>query len=214
MDRKQHVRAYPSSASSLSFAGTKTVRIRLGGEDFIDPSSIRIMFTIKNESSTGLLQPLVGPWGCLQQAYLRSSGVELDNIPYYNRFHTQFGFNHLQREEQLAVSNEGLGSSRVDEWGHMEAGDIPAGASLTVMHRLHFSLFSAGKLIPVKYASLECELSLINDPADWLFQDAGSSNNFSIQDIQILADAYTLDESVQASFYSALLKNRVLSVLL
>ena len=81
VDRKQHVRAYPSSASSLSFSGTKTVRIRLGGEEFIDPSSIRIMFTIKNESSTGILQPLVGPWGVWQQAYLRSNGVELDNIP-------------------------------------------------------------------------------------------------------------------------------------
>jgi hypothetical protein len=79
VDRKQCCRAYPSSASSLSFTGTRTVRIRIGGEDFIDPSSIRIMFTIKNEAN-GTLRPYVGPWGVWQQAYLRSNGVELDNI--------------------------------------------------------------------------------------------------------------------------------------
>ena len=211
VDRKQSCRAYPSSASSLSFGGTRTVRVRIGGEDFIDPSSLRIMFTIKNET-TGALRPYVGPWGVWQQAYLRSNGVELDNIGYYNRFHTQYGFNQLQREEQLAVGNEGLGSSKVDEWGQMEAGDLGNGKSLTVMHRLHFSLLSAGKLLPVKYAPLEIELSLISDPADWLLLDPGSSNNFSLQDIQILYDGYTLDEAVLQSFYSALLKNKVMSI--
>ena len=212
VDRKQSCRAFPSSASSLSFGGTRTVRIRIGGEDFIDPSSIRIMFTIKNESGTGTLRPYVGPWGVWQQAFLRSNGVELDNIGYYNRFHTQFGFNQLQREEQLAVGNEGLGSSKVDEWGQMEVGDIGGGKSMTVLHRLHFSLLSAGKLLPVKYAPLEIELSLISDPADWLLLDPGSSNNFSLQDIQIIYDGYTLDEAVLQSFYSSLLHNKVMSI--
>ena len=81
VDRQQHVRAYPSSATSLTLSSTKTVRIRLGGEGFIDPSSIRLMFTIKNESNPGNLRPYVGPWGLWQQAFLRSNGVELDNIP-------------------------------------------------------------------------------------------------------------------------------------
>ena len=81
VDRQQHVRAYPSSATSLTLTGTKTIRIRIGGEGFVDPSSIRLMFTIKNEG-TGTLRPYVGPWGLWQQAFLRSNGVELDNIPY------------------------------------------------------------------------------------------------------------------------------------
>jgi hypothetical protein len=94
----------------------------------------------------------------------------------------------------------------------MEAGDIAANQSLTVMRRLHFSLLSAGKLLPVKYAPLEIELSLLNEPSDWLLLDAGSSNNFSLQDIQILYDGYTLDEAVLQSFYSALLRNKVMSI--
>ena len=212
VDRQQHVRAYPSSATSLSLSGTKTVRIRLGGEGFIDPSSIRLMFTVKNESGSGNLRPFVGPWGCWQQAYLRSNGVELDNIPYYNRFHTQYGFHQLPREDQISVGNEGWGSNKLDDNNFYEAGDIPAGESLTVMHKLHFSIFSAGRLIPVKYAPLEVELTMTSTATDWLLTDAGSSSTWSISDCQILFDNYQLDESVQQSFYSALLKNRVLSI--
>ena len=64
VDRRQHVRAYPTSASTLSPNGTRTVRIRLGGDDFIDSHSVRIMYTINELSGTTIpptrLQPLCG----------------------------------------------------------------------------------------------------------------------------------------------------------
>ncbi len=82
-DRKQQVRAYPSSASSLSASGTKTVRIRIGSEDFVDPSSIRLQYTITNNAGTGnWVRPLTGPWGLWQQVYLRSNGQELEIISH------------------------------------------------------------------------------------------------------------------------------------
>ena len=60
-DRRQHVRAYPTSASTLSPTGTRTVRIRLGGDDFIDPHSVRIQYTIVNGHGTNALVPRCGP---------------------------------------------------------------------------------------------------------------------------------------------------------
>jgi hypothetical protein len=63
---------------------------------------------------------------------------------------------------------------------------------------------------------LEIELSMVNDLNDFLLPASAVSNSgtqsFVISDVQILMDCYTLDESILASFYSALLKNRVLSV--
>jgi hypothetical protein len=215
VDRKQHVRAYPSSASSLSVGGTKTVRIRIGGEDFIDPSSIRVQYTLTNNAAGSWVRPLTGPWGLWQQVYLRSNGQELDNIPYYNRFHQTFGWNHLTREEQFgSVGIEGMhmSTSRADSNFKPVLGQIASGFGFTCMHRLHLSLLSSGKLLPVKYAPLEIELSMVNDLSDWLATDAGSTLNITISDVQVLMDCYTLDEAVQQSFYSALLKNRVLSV--
>jgi hypothetical protein len=214
VDRKQHVRAYPSSASSLSANGTKTVRIRIGGEDFVDPSSIRLQYTLTNNAPGSWVRPLTGPWGLWQQVYLRSNGQELDNIPYYGRFHQTFGWNHLTREEQFgSVGVEGMhmSTSRADSNFKPALGQIASGFGFTCMHRLHLSLLSSGKLLPVKFAPLEIELSMANDLADWLATDAGSTLNVTISDVQVLMDCYTLDEAVQQSFYSALLKNRVLS---
>jgi len=212
VDRKQHVRAYPTSASTLTPNGTRTIRLRLGGDDFIDASSVRILFTINNLDGTNTLKPVTGPWGCWQQVFLRSGGVELDNIPYYNRFHTQFGWNHLTMQEQYgSVGVEGLHATFSTQM-RPQVGTIAANKSFTCMHKLHLSLLSSGKLLPTRYAPLEIELSLISSASDWLETGSGNSTNFSISDVQILYDAYALDESVQNSFYSALLKNQVLSI--
>ena len=214
VDRKQHVRAYPSSASSLSLTGTKTVRIRLGGEDFIDPSSIRLQFTIKNDEASKAMRPTTGPWGCWGIVRLSSNGVELDYIHSYGRFHTQYGFNQLSLEQQFGeVAVTGLHTTKQTNL-RPELGTIPGGASLTVMHKLHLSLWSAGKLLPVKYAPQELELTLI-DAADWLSATDGTtsfSQAFTLSDVQLLYDSYTLDEAVLQSFYSALLRNKVMSI--
>jgi len=177
-DRKQHVRAYPTSASSLSINGTRTVRLRLGGDDFIDASSVRILFTINNLDGTNPLKPVSGPWGVWQQVFLRSGGVELDNIPYYNRFHQQFGWNHLSQLEQFGqVGIEGMHTT-FPLSGQPQVGEIPAGASFTCMHKLHLSLLSSGKLLPTRYAPLEVELSLISVASDWLTTGSSASTNF------------------------------------
>jgi len=219
IDRRQHVRAYPSSASSLSSTGTKTCRIRIGGEDFVDPSSLRMQYTITNLASDKVLRPVSGPWCLWQQVYCRSSGTELDNIGYYGRWHNQYGWLHLDRESQWGSAGiEGFHVSKPTTKNPFkpEVGHIGFNASLTVLHRLHLSLLSAGKLLPVKYAPLEIELSMVNDLNDFLLPASAGSNtgtqNFVISDVQILMDCYTLDESILQSFYSSLLSNKVLSI--
>ena len=93
---------------------------------------------------------------------------------------------------------------------------MAANASLTVHHRLRLSLLSAGKLLPVKYAPLEVELSMCNDLNDFLLPASASGNtgaqNFVVSDVQILMGCYTLDEAMLQSFYSSLLQNKVLSI--
>jgi hypothetical protein len=52
----------------------------------------------------------------------------------------------------------------------------------------------------------------LNNVADWLNPANNGSQVFELQNIQILADSYTIDEAVQNSFMSAMLRNRVLSL--
>ena len=212
VDRRQHVRAYPTSASTLSPTGTRTVRLRLGGDDFIDPHSIRVMYTIKETGGANPLICLTGPWGAWSQVYLRSNGVELDNIPQYGRFHQQYGWNQLSMHEQFGEAAIcGLNGS----WGNgannqPQVGYVPTNGSYTVIHKMHLSLFSSGKLLPTRYAPLELEMTLNSQTSDWLVNTG--SQAFEISNIQLMYDAYVLDEAVQESFYKALLSSRVLSI--
>jgi len=230
VDRRQHVRAYPSSVSTLALNGTRSCRIRLGGDDFIDPHSVRLMFTINEVSAAGqtprmALQPTGGPWRAWSQVYLRSNGVELDNIPQYGRFHQQFGWNQLSQLEhfgEAGISGMAGSASIADNPLNTPAmGNIASGTSYTVMHRLYLSLFLQSKMIPTRYAPLELELTLNNVNSDWLAQgDNGGggaaqvvySNNFTISNIMVIYDAYVLDETVQESFYRSLLLSRVRSI--
>ena len=215
-DRRQHVRAYPTSTSTLTPNGTRTVRIRLGGDDFVDASSVRIMYAISETAGANPLTPLTGPWGAWSQVYLRSNGVELDNIPQYGRFHQQYGWNHLSMAEQFGEAGIcGMAGS----WAtvgvpknYPAMGTIAASQSYTVIHKLHLSLFSSMKLLPVRYMPLELEMTLNSTVGDWLNITAGNSQAYQVSNIQLMYDAYVLDEAVQASFYSALLANRVLSI--
>ena len=95
VDRRQHVRAYPTSASTLTSTTTRTVRISLGGYEFVDPAAMRIQYTIVNGDGANHLVPASGPWGMWQQVYERSGGVELANIPNYGRFHQQFAWKYF-----------------------------------------------------------------------------------------------------------------------
>ena len=214
VDRRQHVRAYPTSASTLSPTGTRTVRIRLGGDDFVDASSVRIQYTIKETANAvgKKLVPFCGPWGAWSQVYLRSNGVELDNIPQYGRFHQQYGWNQLGMLEQFGEAGiAGLGGSWVDATPTM--GTIAPNGSFTVIHKVHVSMFNSGKYLPVRYMPLELEMTLNNTVTDWL-NPSGTDNStsFEISNIQLIYDAYVLDEAVQESFYKALLANRALSI--
>ena len=166
-DRRQHARAYPTSASSLSPTGTRVVRLRLGGDDFIDPQSVRLQFAIVNHDTTLTMRTTGGPWCFWSQVYLRSGGVELDNIPQYGRFHNQFLWNQLSMQEQYGEAGiTGLhGSWENDPDGvppsnRPSVGGITANTSDTVMCKLGLSVLNSGRLIPTRYMPLELELHL------------------------------------------------------
>ena len=100
--RKQGCRAYPTSASTLTPTGTKTVRIRMGGNDFVNPASCRIVYTLRNTHATQILCPTDGPHGPFGLVRCLGSGVEVDFIPAYNRHHELHGWRLLTGEQQAS----------------------------------------------------------------------------------------------------------------
>ena len=217
VDKQTSCRAYPTSASSLSPTGTRTCRIRLGGDSFVDPSTVRLRYTIVNNDSAKKLAPISGPWACWSLVRELVNGVESANIPIYGRLHEQFGWRLLTTEQQHSEAMYGWHSS-YDGSPHPSPGFLNPGASLTVSHKLITPMMTSGKFLSLRYAPIDYELTVTSNSADWLYSSAvvsGStvnySTNYSITNIQLYYTASILDESVQEAMYRALLSNRVLN---
>ena len=218
--RRQHCRAYPTSASTLSPVQNRTFRIRLGGDSYVDPQSIRLQYQITESSGVAgtVLGPLTGAYGMWSQLYLRSGGTELQNTPQYGRFHAQYGWNQLSFAEQWGeASITDLGGS----FGNNPAGQpsmqpqwgtIPNAGTVTVMHKVHCALFDDFHYLPTKYCPLELEMSLNPTAADWLSQGAGFSQNYTVSNVQLMFDTVELDSAVEESMYKGLLSNNVLTI--
>ena len=128
VDKQTSCRAYPTSASTLTPTGTKTLRIRFGGDSFVNPSTIRLRYTIQNLDNTpatgnansgsvptgnsGLdLSPVSGPWCVWGLVRVLCNGCEVDNIPLFGRMAEQFGWRLLTQEQQFSEAMYGWHSS-------------------------------------------------------------------------------------------------------
>jgi hypothetical protein len=149
------------------------------------------------------------------QVYLRSGGVELDNIPYYGRFHQQYGWNHLSQLEQFGEAGvTGFGgswSSGNSQENTPNMGTILPSRSYIAMRKLYLSICSQRRLLPTRYMPMELEMTLGSN-ADWLSLGVNQSTTYVIEHLQLVYDAYALDEAALDAFYKALLANRVLSI--
>ena len=236
--RKQGCRAYPTSASTLTPTGTRTCRIRLGGDAFVSPSSLRLRYTLTNLDTTPLsgatnsasvpsgglgldLAPVSGPWCVWSLVRVMANAVEIDNIPQYGRMHELMAWRLLTQEQQFTEAMYGWHSSYTASPAngpHPVPGMIAGGASVTVSHKLMTSLTTQNKFLALRYAPLDLEFTLGNasDAFFGSYVNSGgttkvTSQNYAISNIQICYQASILDESVQESFYRALLSSRVLN---
>jgi len=215
VDRKTHVRAYPTSASSLT-PTSRTCRIRLGGSNMIESGSVRLMFTINNLSLTTSLIPLGGPWCAWGLVRLLSGGTEIENINLYGRHHELFSWKLLPFQDQWAEANvTGLhgsfdGTNGLLKQSEPYVGKIEAGEKVTVIHKLNLSMFNSKKILPMAFCPLDLEVTMA-DVTDWLDTTAGTSN-LSISGLQIMYTEVIPDEAISNSLYKSLMANRILSV--
>jgi len=59
-------------------------------EGWLDPSTLRLAFKLKNTSNTDTLQLASGPWCLFDQLRLLIGGVEVERIALYGRQHELF----------------------------------------------------------------------------------------------------------------------------
>ena len=87
-DRKS-VTFHPSGSNFYSTTGTKLIKIMLTGDQWCDPSTLRVMFDLSNTDSTAdkLLRPLGGPHSFFRRMRVLCGGQVIEDIDSYNRVH-------------------------------------------------------------------------------------------------------------------------------
>ena len=67
--------------------GARVIRINLTGEGWMDPSTVRLSYTLVNneELAAKILRPISGPWSFFRRARRLVGGAIVDDIDYYNR---------------------------------------------------------------------------------------------------------------------------------
>ena len=80
-------------AGQNTYTTRSLIRIVLiGSNDWLDPSTLRIMFDLRNTDSTAAhrLRPIGGPWSFFRRMRVLCGGAMVEDIDSYNRTHQMF----------------------------------------------------------------------------------------------------------------------------
>jgi hypothetical protein len=204
-------------------SGTKLIRIVLTGDNWLDPSTFRVMFNLVNEETTAgkNLRPIGGPWSFFQRMRVLCAGQLVEDIMDYNRIH-QMMHVLIAKESRENDSAEAFGVlADTHDWinGGLTSETlkgISPQESMTVLFKPLSGILNQSKMLPIRYAPVTIELELVSDittPIVSTFQGTGSTDfsatntslKWSINNVQVKCDLCTLDNALDNSYAKHLL---------
>ena len=80
---------YTSGAQSyISGQGARVIRLQINGDGWLDPSTLRVLFTINNNRTDGVfLKPFGGPWHIFRRVRCLYQGCICDDFDNYAGTH-------------------------------------------------------------------------------------------------------------------------------
>eukprot|EP00746_Dinoflagellata_sp_MGD_P157894 gnl/MRDRNA2_/MRDRNA2_86341_c0_seq1.p1 gnl/MRDRNA2_/MRDRNA2_86341_c0~~gnl/MRDRNA2_/MRDRNA2_86341_c0_seq1.p1 ORF type:complete len:456 (+),score=38.28 gnl/MRDRNA2_/MRDRNA2_86341_c0_seq1:331-1698(+) len=222
---RKSVTFHPQGSNIYSTNGTKLVKILLTGDQWMDPSTLRIMFDVLNTgTSLEHLRVLGGPHTFFRRMRILCGGQVVEDIDNYNRVHEMFST--LKAQDTNANDDaEGFG----DNWTFdttMNTNVLPgiiAGQSQTVLFKPCSGLFNQSKMLPIRYMPITIELELVNNSTEPIVSDAESdftvsgtnpntSTSWQLQNVQVKVDTVTLDNQLDNSYAEHLLSGKALPI--
>ena len=215
--------------------GTKLIRILLTGDNWMDPSTFRVMFTLNNlDTGVKRLRPLGGPWSFFRRMRILCAGQLVEDIMDYNRIHEMI---HImiakESRENDAAEAFGLLWNNHD-WERLNAnGDsilntntfqgIQANQGQTVLFKPLSGILNQNKLLPLRYAPVTIELELVDSASEPVisnfahngqfdFKAENTTTNWSINNVQVKCDVCTLDNALDNSYAQHLLSGKSLPI--
>ncbi|MGV2342022.1 MAG UNVERIFIED_CONTAM: hypothetical protein LVR18_51355 [Planctomycetaceae bacterium] len=208
-----------------SGSGARVIRVNLTGDGWLDPSTVRLVYTLVNNdgTSTKILRPLSGPWSFIRRARCLVGGAIIDDVDYYNRVHEMLHIltsNYNRDNDDI----EGFGQRWDSEdaygsWDTTKLGGIPGGSSRTVSFKPLFGILNQPKYIPLSWCPIMMEFEVVNGTTDAIVSVGGStftstntSTSWQIQDVRVVCDLVTLDSALQNSYAEHVLSGKNLPI--
>ena len=210
-------------------SGTKLIRILLTGDNWLDPSTLRVMFTLTNEEVTAAkcLRPLSGPWSFFRRMRILAAGQVVEDIDQYNRIHEMMQF-FVAKESRANDAAEAFG---IYHDKHSDNDDtttdfpgIRGGQGIQVLFKPLSGLLNQNKMLPIRYAPITIELELVDSMTDPIYStfkaspganditDTITSQLWNINNVQVKVDMCTLDNALDNSYAQHLLSGKSLPI--
>jgi hypothetical protein len=227
INERKSVTFHPQGSNIYSTQGTKLIKLLISGDQWLDPSTFRVMFDLVNMESDAAkqLRVLGGPWSFFRRMRVLCNGAIVEDIDDYNRVHQMFNI-MTAGDSRINELSEGFGQHwdiKEDFDGPFTAANFPGirgGQSRTVLFKPLSGLLAQPKYLPLRYCPLTIELELVNDSTlpiiSYLsgseFTAANTSLLWQIQNVQVKTDICTLDNSLDNSYVEHLLSGKALPI--
>ena len=207
-------------------SGTRILRFRLSGDDFLDTGSVRVMFDVRN-AGTQNLRPLNRPHAFFSRFRLSAGGIVIEDIMDFARnaeiLQLCRSTNNGDNDE-----SEGFGIGPNDELDTDNYKGIPSGKIMSCVLKINASgILNSNKFLPLAYLKsleIELELSDMSDPIIYPttttddqkqysdFTSGNTSVQWEIVNPTIVCDMITLDSQLQNAFVSHLISGKSLKI--
>ena len=212
------VQVMPQGANSFAPDGNQVLTFNLTSQDgWLDPSSLRLHFRIRNRAAAGANYGLLAAGGChcfFSQLRILIGGTETERIEPYNLLHELFRVALNTPQSQVEQGVEDGREFDADEYPPVAPQPIPAQAYRSVTLTPLAGLLQCGKYLPLRLMnSMVLEFTLART-ADALrpAADPNQSTNFELAQCELQFSTVRLDSALEAGFSSMMLSGRALQL--
>ena len=222
---RRSVSFFPAGSNDYGPRGVKIMKFMLTGTDWLDPSTVRVQFTLNNKDPAKNLHPLNPlPATFFRRLRIICGGIVIEDIDFYNRVynmvHTLLPFERRMNDfaEGFGLA-EGYGSTYNQRLQNKAIGFDAAYESPTVRDRrvvlfpLLCGLMNQSKFLPLRFMQgLQIELELVSSYTDCILTGDEYSQNWWISEPQIKCDVVTLDNQLDNEYTDHLMQGKSLPI--
>ena len=230
---RRSVSYFAQGGDQYSPNGVKAMKFNLTGDQWLDPSTFRVMFQLNNTGNIGAaegacpkrIEPLSwNPAVFFRRARIICGGVVVEDADNFNRLtlmltalkteeeqNTIAGERFCNFDGKYAIEQQTDPRSTYRQENHDQAGLVIT--ARRVLFKSLFGLFNQDMLPPLRYCPIQIELELVNSSTDAIvMRDSYASALWIISDIQCKCNPLTLDNTLDNEYSSHLLSGKSLPI--